>query len=213
MEQLKIIGYYIVQIVDTPEYLREIGGHMLSVSSCLGEIHPRWETYMGGWLKGEEREYRERLKMDDEQYKECSNAVQQLFIAKQLDVDSRFLNLSVLRHFYDTYLSATDYQIVSVSTSDKYLQVLKEEMHGSNVVLNGEADSNLPLGCDILGWDISGFHSFLCNSLHKNLPAARFNHVGLLENDFEEVLRFACEIEGMGEPVEWIPCRVGKCEI
>lgn len=29
-------------------------------------------------------------------------------------------------------------------------------------------DGNYELiGCDIIGWDISGFHSFLCNSLHK----------------------------------------------
>ena len=111
MEQFRTIGYYIVKVIDTPKWLSGIGNHMLSVSSCLGEIHPKWQIYMGGWKKKEE----------------------------------------------------------------------------------------------------SGFHSFLCNSLHNDLPTAKFNHIGLLENDFEEVVQFACLIEGTGEPVEWIPCRVGKC--
>ena len=56
---------------------------------------------------------------------------------------------------------------------------------------------------------IGGFHSFLCNSLQKELPEARFNDVGLLSNVFQEAEEFARQIEGKGEPVEWIPCRIG----
>lgn len=54
-------------------------------------------------------------------------------------------------------------------------------------------------------------HSFLCNHLHKELPTARFNQYGLLDNSFEEVIEFSNQIEGKGEPVEWIPCRIGSC--
>lgn len=211
MEQFRIIGYYIVEVIDTPKWLSGISHHMLSVSSCIGEIHPKWQNYMGGWQKGEEREYQNKLKMGDEQYKDYSKAVNQLFVSKLLDIDGRFPYLSDARRFYDNYYDDAEYKLVSISTFDKYLEILSEELKGSNASINGEADGNLSLGSDILGWDISGFHSFLCNSLHNDLPAAKFNHIGLLENDFEEVVRFACKIEGTGEPVEWIPCRVGKC--
>ena len=211
MEQFRIIGYYIVEVIDTPKWLSGISNHMLSVSSCIGEIHPKWQTYIGGWKKGEEREYQNKLKMSDGQYKDFSKTVNQLFISKRLDVDGRFPYLSDARRFYDNYYDEGEYKLVSISTFDKYLEILAEELKGSNAPINGEADGNLPLGSDILGWDISGFHSFLCNSLHNDLLTVKFNHIGLLENDFEEVVQFACKIEGTGEPVEWIPCRVGKC--
>ena len=65
---------------------------------------------------------------------------------------------------------------------------------------------------DILGWDISGFHSYLCNSLQNELKTVRFNTYGLMDNTFDEVESFSSQIEGKGEPVEWIPVRVGKCD-
>ena len=211
MEQFRNIGYYIVEVIDTPKWLSGIGNHMLSVSSCLGEIHPKWQTYMGGWKKKEEREYQNQLRMDDGRYTDFTEAVNGLFISKKLDVDGRFSDLTAAKHFYENYFCGDTYKLVSISTFDKYLEILAEELKGSNAPISGETDDSLPLGSDILGWDISGFHSFLCNSLQKDLPTAKFNPIGLLENDFQEVVQFACQIAGSGEPVEWVPCRVGKC--
>lgn len=211
MEQFRIIGYYIVEVIDTPKWLSAIGNHMLSVSSCLGEIHPKWQTYMGGWKKKEEQEYQNQLRMDHGQYKAFTEAVNRLFISKRLDVDGRFSDLTTAKHFHENYFCNGTYKLVSISTFDKYLEILAEELKGSNAPISGETDDSLPLGSDILGWDISGFHSFLCNSLQKDLPTAKFNPIGLLENDFQEVIQFACQIKGSGEPVEWVPCRVGKC--
>lgn len=106
--------------------------------------------------------------------------------------------------------------IVSVSTTEEYYEILTEELSESSCGINnffsGEIDSNELLGYDILGWDISGFHSFLCNSLHKESEALRFNKFCLMENEFETVQDFTKKIQGKGEPVEWIPCRIGKCK-
>ena len=55
------------------------------------------------------------------------------------------------------------------------------------------------------------FHSFLCNGLQKMLTGVRFNDYGLLGNTFDETAAFSCQIQGLGEPVEWIPCRIGRC--
>ena len=63
MEQFKIIGYYLCEITDTPKWLSGIGRRMLSVSTCLGEQHPRQECFLGRWQKGESEKYRKKLKI------------------------------------------------------------------------------------------------------------------------------------------------------
>ena len=93
-DRFKVIGYYICEINDTPRWLQGISRQILSVSGCIGEQHPRWECFMGGWLKGEAREYQEKLRLDGEQYREFSETANCLFDAQRLDVDCRFLKLS-----------------------------------------------------------------------------------------------------------------------
>ena len=166
---------------------------------------------MGGWLKGEAQEYQEKLRLDGEQYREFSETANCLFDAQRLDVDCRFLKLSDAGDFYEKYCQALPCCVVSISTTTEYYKILMDELKGSNsyALMNGENDKSPCLGNDILGWDIGGFHSFLCNSLQEELPDARFNDVGLLGNVFQEVEEFAHQIQGKGEPVEWIPCRIG----
>ena len=210
-ECFKVIGYYICEIIHTPQWLRGISRHLVSVSGCIGEQHPRWECFMGGWSKEEARKYGEKLRIDREQYREFSKTAGCLFDAKRLDVDCRFLDLWDARDFCEKFCRALPCCVVSISTTMEYYKILLDELKGSNshALMNGENDNSPCLGNDILGWDIGGFHSFLCNSLQKELPEARFNDVGLLSNVFQEAEEFARQIEGKGEPVEWIPCRIG----
>lgn len=51
MKCYQVIGYYICELCDTPEWLRGISRQILSVSGCVGDQHPRWECFMGGWDK------------------------------------------------------------------------------------------------------------------------------------------------------------------
>lgn len=210
----KTVGYYICETVDTPQYLHAISSRILSVSSCIGEIHPKWECYLGGWIKGEEQAYRNRLHMDEAQYSAFLKDVNALFDAHRIDLDGRFPYLSDAQRFYTTYFANIPCELVCVSTTDAFFGTLTEEFTGSRIhaAVHGEADKSLLLGYDLLGWDMQYFHSFLCNSLHKSLPTAKFNALGLLGNDFEEVKDFARQIEGLGEPVIWIPCRIGKVD-
>ena len=214
MEQFKIIGYYICGVIDSPEWLHGIAKQVLSVSGCIGEQHPKWECFMGGWCKGESQKYKEFLKMDDGQYKEFADAANHLFDIGQIDVDCRFLQASEVQNFHKKFCSEIACRIVSVSTTPRYFEVLAQELKGSNShgLMNGNVDNSLWIGSDILGWDIAGFHSFLCNSLQVGLPGVKFNDIGLLANDFCDVISYAEQIKGLGEPVEWIPCRLGICE-
>ena len=47
-ECFKVIGYYICELCDSPEWLQGISRQILSVSGCIGEQYPRWECFMGG---------------------------------------------------------------------------------------------------------------------------------------------------------------------
>ena len=210
METFKVIGYYICEVVETPEWLHGIGKQMLSVSGCLGEQHPKWECFLGGWCKDESQEYQKRLR-NDEQYQEFSEAANRLFDLGRIDGDSRFLRLSDAQYFCEKFCSALTCRVVSVSTIPEYFEILSKELKGgqSHGQMNGEIDSSSWIGSDILGWDIGGFHSFLCNSLQESLLTAKFNNIGLLENEFQNVIHYAKQIKGLGEPVEWIPCKVG----
>lgn len=207
----QVVGYYICEICNTPEWLRGISRQILSVSGCIGEQHPRWECFMGGWARGEAQEYQRRLQLDLERYQKFSEAANSLFDAKRLDVDCRFLQLSDAKDFYERFCRAVPCHVVSISTTKEYYEMLADELSNSQSygLMNGEEDNSPCLGSDILGWDISGFHSFLCNSLQKIVPDAKFNEMGLLDHDFHEVACFTQQIEGKGEPVEWIPCRIG----
>lgn len=136
-------------------------------------------------------------------------------MGKGLAEDGRFTRLDDAHYFYESYFSNGQCILASLSTTEEYFEMLQREMvpagPGTGSLLPGVPDENELLGFDILGWDICSFHSFLCNSLYEMLPGVRFNHYGLLEHTFEEAAVFSDRIQGYGEPVLWVPCRIGKC--
>lgn len=190
---------------------------MLSVSLCFSDIEPRCsEIYFGNFRTGEEEQYKKILQLDDSQYSDYVMRVKKLFDDKLLDIDGRFTSLSDAIDIYNKYFSHLGFKLVSVSTSDKYFTLLREERSYPKEYpysINGEPDNSKFLGFDILGWDTYLFHTFLCNALHEELPDARFNEFCLLDNTYEEVCKFSEMIVDLGEPVEWIPCRIGEPNI
>lgn len=250
MAQIKVIGYYICEVIDVPKGLFGSAGRgdaadpehtgenirkFLSVSNCLGEQHPYRECLMETSLRLEEGEYQAMLKLDDAAYRALNETGRRLFDTKRIDVDRRFLYLSDAMELCETYFSALPCVVVSISTTTNYFGLLASELGRSAAahtlpdgkvipgcchgLMNGEVISvssrdpmrgapagGVWIGNDILGWDIAFPHALLCNGLQDELPTSRFNQLGLLKNDFEETVRFAAQIQGMGEPVEWIPC-------
>ena len=132
MECFKVIGYYICEIIDTPEWLQGISRQILSVSGCIGEQHPRRECFMGGWGRGGAREYQERLQLDEDSYRDFSETARRLFNAERLDVDCRFLQSSDAKDFYEKFCQAVPCRLVSVSTTAEYYGILEDELKGSN---------------------------------------------------------------------------------
>ena len=212
----RVLGYYICEKLLIPDCLSIEGDEILTVSSCFSGIHPDLTYCYFTNHRGKERtEYHKKWNINEEKALMLQDDIHSMF-ERCLAIDGRFSNLEDAKRIREEYFNENTCVIVSVSTTEKYYKVLTEELSenssGINNFFSAVLDRNTLLGYDILGWDISGFHTFLCNGLHKELELIRFNKHCLLENDFKIVENFAKQIQGKGEPVEWIPCRIGKCE-
>ncbi|MBE6901192.1 MAG: hypothetical protein E7478_01825 [Ruminococcaceae bacterium] len=216
MQELKVIGYYISEIINAPKYLSEWNKTLLSVSECIGELHPKWSVLSG--TRDEKEEYRNKLGLTIEHYIDMTNDFCILLHSKMLDSDRRFYDLADAKRIYTRYFGDKDkYKLVSVSTTNEFYNILNsittQSGSYSNAPLSTSAKRGKEIGCDILGWENGIFHSFLCNSLHKELSDIRANDIGLIDNNYIEVIQAAESVDGLGEPVIWMPCVIGECSI
>lgn len=211
----KILGYYICEKIAIPDFLAIKGNEIITVSDCFSGIHPDLTyCYFINDREKERVEYHQKWNISEEKAVKLQKDIGSMF-ERCLSIDGRFLKLEDAKRICEEYYDTNRCVIVSVSTTEAYYKIVTHELSeyssGINDFFSGALDENELLGYDILGWDISGFHTFLCNSLHKQSELLKFNKHCLLENDFEMVQDFAKSIQGKGEPVEWIPCRIGKC--
>lgn len=199
-------GYYICEIGKCPEYLG-ISDKFISVSDCLCEHEPEIVKCHGWSPRGDRTEYINRcFGGDREAYLRMSEKANSLFEKDLLGMDGRILRREDALYFYREYFGAPEFMLVSVSTEEKYLA--DNEQFPYEKIIPDENDELI--GCDIIGWDISSFHSFLCNSLHKEFPDARFTEYGLLDEEYEKAALMARKIQGMGEPVNWMPVMIQR---
>lgn len=201
-----LLGYYICKYGKCPEYLKGISDGFLSVSDCLCEHEPRI-SYTHGWKpNGDKKEYIESLLMNTEQYIKMSSEINELFNRDVFFVDGRFLEHKDAFYFYDTYFRNLDFKLVAVTMDESYFDFVKEDLKvDKDCHISGKYNH---IGCDIIGWDISGFHSFLCNSLHENYPNLNFNSYGLVDEKYSTIEIISKEIQEQGEPVDWIPVKI-----
>ncbi len=202
------IGYYICQKTETPLYLGFDADSFISVSDCFCDHEPQI-VYCHGWKPhGDDPEYIRRYFTDKEEYLKMSGEIWALFSQELFSMDGRFLRKKDAVYFYKEYFVAYDCALVAVSTKERYSELSLYNFQKQEYESN-EAEGEC-IGCDIIGWDIAGFHSFLCNSLHKKFDDISFNKYGILNESFEKVEQMAEKIQGMGEPVDWIPVMIYK---
>lgn len=213
-------GYYIISPCPCPAFLAGFSERILTVSGCFCEIWSELFSCMGA----DEREdeiFRKQLGFTESEFLEYSAEITRLFEDGRLDTDGRFLFKADGEHVYRRYFyrqtqseREESRRLVGISLEETSISLLAEEMGTQTGAPEGGAFKKQPqtgglfLGFDILGWDISGFHTYLCNSLQKNLMESfdlKPGEFGLLKNSLEEVGKFAAAIQGRGEPVVWIP--------
>lgn len=205
-----LIGYYICKYRKCPEYLRNISEGILSASDCLCTHEPQITCCHGWKPNGDKKEYIESIALSDEQYITMSNEIGALFDKELFLGDGRFLDYKDAIYFRKKYFKGSDYYLISVVTDKKYIDLLGDDFPIADKNLMQEM--NKQIGCDIIGWDISGFHSFLCNSLHEKYSSLSFNKYCLVSGEYSIVEKISSEIQGQGEPVDWIPVELFLCE-
>lgn len=201
-------GFYIVSPCGCPAYLEGFSAQILTVSSCFCEIQPEVFSCMNAG--GQREAYRNRLAMERQEFDAMAEETMRLFEAGRLEGDGRFTDRKEAKGMYRRWFrkmrcGGDAYRLVGISLEECFVPRL-----GAEPSLSPQHGGTF-LGFDILGWDIGGFHTYLCNSLQKELMGQyplRPGRLGLLDNTREEVNRFAEAIEGKGEPVDWIPFQV-----
>ena len=201
------VGYFICRIVPSPDYLGFGTDSFISVSDCLTDHEPQPSLCHGWKPRGDDKDYISRF-ADTETYIRMSEEMNELLEKRLFLVDGCFLRKEDAIHFYKDYFDSPDNILVSVTTEEYYRSYLGEDFANcSSTSADTEGEF---LGYDIIGRDDWVFHSFLCNSLQKELPDVRFNSFGLIANPFDEVKRMAAAIDGKGEPVDWLPAEIRR---
>lgn len=204
---MQVIGYYICERVTTPNFLHGFSKEIYSVSPCIGEQHPNLSGCFWQGYQKEKKEYRKRWKLNDEDFQQLFLDVSDLFERKLMDADGRFLYLADARCVYERYFADGSCLLLGISLAEQYLPMMQEEVK----LIGTELPVGQSIGCDILGWDISSFHTFLCNSLQTDVQGddeISFNVHGLVENSYSIVGQYAASIAEMGEPVDWLPYEI-----
>ena len=199
-------GYYICEISAPPAFLKGLSNSFISISECLCNHEPQLNRCHGWKPRGDDEEYISRFS-GPEEYLKLSEEATKLFDQNLLYPDGRFIHLEDAHRFFRTYFDDRKHLLVAVSTLQKYLDLMDDSFIYDKEMMSQDP---IVLGKDIVGWDIAGFHSFLCNLLHEEFPEIAFNSQGLIDESFEYVEMMASAIQGKGEPVDWIPVLLSK---
>lgn len=204
-------GCYICEFTDCPPFLNVITEKFISISDCLCEHEPRLFLCHGWKPNGDNDDYI-RLFSSHADYLQMSEEISQLFERNLFAAGGRFCRKNDAIYFYNKYFNKpAQYILVSVSTKEQYIKTFDDSFQIEKTMTSNNKEEMI--GCDIIGWDVSVFHSFLCNNLNEEFPDIRFNSYGLLDLPYSEVEQMALRIRGMGEPVEWIPVILHQIKI
>lgn len=201
------IGYYLIEKTLNPK--KNIP--LLTASDCVCNIYPQSDIYLDNTKMLIDSEYLRCLGLTVDETLQFMKEIQKLRAENKIAVDRRFSCIDDARRVYNKYLKRVEnIQLISISVEEKELPILREEMEEEFFFVK-DKEKGEEIGYDILGWDLTGFHSYFCNELDEIINAKyiiEYNEFGLIKNSFENVKTFVRLIEGQGEQVEWLPFKV-----
>lgn len=198
------IGFYICKTSKVPSFMEGITDCFVSASDCLIDHEPQIMLCHDWKTRGDDEEYIKCFPSRDI-YIKMSAEITKLQGDGLFDHGGRFLRKEDALYFYNEYFNDADHMLISVSTEAEFMPYLEEI-----TIYDDQCAGDDFLGHEIIGWDYLGFHSFFCNKLQDEFPDIRYTRKGLIDADFDTVAKMADKIQGMGEPVDWVPVAIHR---
>lgn len=218
---MRCFGYYIVKALAKPEWCTLNTCELLSVSeNGLSCKFPDLEKcFYINCPKSEREKYKSYLGLNAEEFSEFCDLVSNLFSEKRLTTDARFCRfedaVKMIRYIHN----ADDYKIYGLYADEDVFDVFESEGYFKAVKPADYAENcGKSIGWEILGSESAGadyyFNSYIINSLNEiieskcEIELKADNKTGLIQNSYEEIKEFCKVIQGMGEPVLWLPFEI-----
>lgn len=217
-------GYFIVIPTSRSDFMDKelVPEKIVSISQCICDVVPGiWGL---SWVKDREKDIDRIMDVFEMSYAEflkLEEWVTEKFDEGKYGWQHGFSELNFAKEFAEIFLTRVkEYWIFSIGLSQSEVKLFLEEEApqgniGNTLIYNmlckGKLlDMSNLMGFDILGYDMGGFHSYLCNGLEKDLKE-KFNitpnKYGLYDN-YELLLKGAEYIstdEVGAEPALWQP--------
>ena len=217
-------GYYIVIPVDRPEWMDKglVPEKIITISDCICDVVPGiWGL---NWVKNREKQierFKKILSISDSEFTDLENWVTNKFDDGSFGWQNGFSRIETAKEFRERYmLRVKESYILAIGLSEKDVdfflndQIPQGKM-GETIVYSilkkkSVLEPKNVLGFDILGYDLSIFHSYLCNGLEK----VYYNEFGISpnKNGFFDVYEDAAKLANYtldghigAEPALWQP--------
>ena len=211
-------GYFIIKPIPRTHCMNcnVLHEEVISASNCICDFFPDINIAWNKSQKAKEK-YRIALGIDKTTYDEMESWINEKF-EKDIELSYVFNNYESAFEFYDKFLHHQhDLRIIGIALPNRYIDSFVEEQNdlsygvGKNINKRIPIDiQNATLGYEILGYEGTGFHSYICNGLQNNYYDKYklvLNKNGFISN-LEEANILSCytnnEIENT-EPVLWLP--------
>ena len=224
-------GYYLVQGTQRKGWMDEnlLPSVFWSISRCICEIFP--DSWVFTWVTDQTARRREAireiLQLSEIEFFQMQTRFDRLLDNDEFGWPNVFLDADLARDFYASHLDhLPNIKLLSIALPEVYwTEFIEESAPSENVGESGvrrmlrkrqalRASASVR-GFEILGFDLAGFHSFVCNSLETDYHT-RLNITlgpnGLIE-DYEDAVRaadYTALDEVMAEPALWRPWLVSE---
>jgi len=219
-------GYYLVEGTPIKKWMNHdlLPKQIFTPSSCICDLHPA-ELCLS-WVNSDKTSksvYRDKLKLTKSQFEHLQHEVDFGFESEKFGWPQVFIEVEEAQLFRKRWLShLNNIKLIAIATTNQHREKflseegLQEQNAGTSgnwLALNRkmiiEVEPGL-LGFEVLGFELGGFHSFICNSLENDFSKVlkiQFNANGLI-GDFkkaEQAATYAKNPKVGAEPALWQP--------
>jgi hypothetical protein len=223
-----IAGYLIIEPAALPSWKtdKRLPEKLITASDCLCSIHPgNWGV---SWASQEKvvQDIKKRAGISDAELKRIQAEVDDLLNRVEYGFPNVFMSVERAFEFKERYLKKIETQIIRLSLPETYFEEALEKLKPQEELMETgffarlkrrepETNEGDFLGYEVLCWDTSSFHSFICNGLEKDYEeklGLSLNSHGFFD-DLESAKKATEYTRGDGvgaEPGYWAPFKLAK---